>query len=192
MGKIVITTNMSLDGVIKDPDGREGTELGGWFNTYGGADLQAWAKLEYQEAVDAAGLLLGRKSEHWFGSLWPTRTGDFADRLNGMPKYVVSSTLEKSDWSNTTVLKGDPVEEVTKLKEQVDGEILIYASYQLLRALIDADVVDEIRLVVFPVILGEGERLFGSTSSPKPITPLRVEKLGENLAFLTYQVGKAG
>jgi dihydrofolate reductase len=188
MGKIVITTNLSLDGVVQDPDGQEGFKLGGWFGQFGGKDLEAWAKLETDEALGAEALLLGRRSDEWFASRWNERTGEWADKLNSMPKYVVSSTLEQPSWSNATILKGDVVEEVSKLKQKVAGEILIYASYQLVRTLIEHDLVDELRLVVFPVMLGSGERLFGETSDKKPLRLLSTRTIGDGLAFLTYEV----
>ncbi|GAA4032540.1 MULTISPECIES: dihydrofolate reductase family protein [Streptomyces] len=187
MGKIVITTNVSLDGVVQDPDGQEGFRLGGWFGQFGSKDLEVWAKLETDEALDAEALLLGRRSEEWFASRWSSRKGEWADRLNSMPKYVVSSTLEEPTWSNATVLKGDVVDEVSKLKLKLDGEILVYASYQLVRALMEYDLVDELRLVVFPVVLGDGERLFGETSDKKPLRLLGARVIGDGLAFLTYQ-----
>ncbi|MCX4704035.1 dihydrofolate reductase family protein [Streptomyces sp. NBC_01373] len=187
MGKIVITTNVSLDGVVQDPDGQQGFRLGGWFGQFGGKDLEVWAKLETDEALDAEALLLGRRSEEWFASRWSSRKGEWADRLNSMPKYVVSSTLEEPTWSNATVLKGDVVDEVSKLKLKLDGEILVYASYQLVRALMEYDLVDELRLVVFPVVLGDGERLFGETSDKKPLRLLGARVIGDGLAFLTYQ-----
>jgi dihydrofolate reductase len=188
MGKIVITTNLSLDGVVEDPDGKEGFRLGGWFNRFGGEDLEAWARLETDEALGAAALLLGRRSDEWFASRWSSRSGEWADKLNSMPKYVVSSTLEHAHWSNTTVLKGDPVAETAKLKQDLDGEILVYASYQLARTLIEHDLVDELRLVVFPVVLGDGERLFGETSDQKPLRLLSTRTLGDGLAFVTYEI----
>src|ERR1044072_5556402 len=151
MTAIVVTTNMTLDGVVQDPDGKEGFELGGWFARSGGKDLEAWAALETEEALGAEALLLGRRSDEWFAARWPSRSGEWADRLNGMPKYVVSSTDERPRWANATVLTGDVVPEVAKLKQGLQGEILVYASYQLGRTLIEADLVDELRLVVFPV-----------------------------------------
>ena len=161
MGNIIVTTNVSLDGVVQDPDGQEGFKHGGWFGQFGGKDLEGWAKVETEEALRSQALLLGRKSDEWFASRWVGRSGEWADRLNGMPKYVVSSTLTEAKWSNSTVLSNDLVEEVSKLKNDVDGDILVYASYQLVRALIRHDLVDEFRLVVFPVVLGSGKRLFG-------------------------------
>jgi len=187
MGKIVITTNTSLDGVIEDPAGDEGFRVGGWFNQFGGKDLEQWAKVETDEALRAEALLLGRRSDEWFGTRWASRTGAWADRLNSMPKYVVSSTLQEPKWSNSTVLKGDVVTEVSRLKQEVTGEILVYASYQLGRTLIEHDLADELRVVVFPVVLGAGERLFGETSGMKPMRLVSVQTIGDGLAFLTYQ-----
>jgi len=187
MGKIVITTNASLDGVVQDPDGQEGFKLGGWFGQFGGKDLEQWAEVETDEALRAEALLLGRRSEEWFATRWASRTGEWADRLNSMPKYVVSSTLTEPRWGNSTVLKGDVVDEVSKLKQEIAGEILVYASYQLERALIEHDLVDELRLVVFPVVLGAGERLFGPTGDKKPMRLVSAQTIGDGLAFLTYQ-----
>ncbi len=187
MGKLVITTNASLDGVVQDPDGEEGFKLGGWFGQFGGKDLEQWAEVETDEALRAEALLLGRRSEEWFATRWASRTGEWADRLNSMPKYVVSSTLTEPRWGNSTVLKGDVVDEVSKLKQEIAGEILVYASYQLERALIEHDLVDELRLVVFPVVLGAGERLFGPTGDKKPMRLVSAQTIGDGLAFLTYQ-----
>jgi dihydrofolate reductase len=187
MGKIIISTNVSLDGVVQDPDGEEGFRLGGWFGQFGGRDLEAWAKVELEEALAAEALLLGRRSDEWFASRWLSRSSEFADRLNSLPKYVVSSTLEEPKWSNSTVLKGDVVDQVSKLKQELDGDILVYASYQLGRTLIEHDLVDELRLVVFPVVLGAGERLFGETSDKKPLRLVHARTVGDGLAFLTYQ-----
>jgi dihydrofolate reductase len=187
MGKIVITTNVSLDGVVQDPDGEEGFKLGGWFGQFGGKDLEQWAEVETDEALRAEALLLGRRSEEWFATRWASRTGEWADRLNSMPKYVVSSTLTEPRWRNSTVLKGDVVDEVSKLKQEIAGEILVYASYQLERALIEHDLVDELRLFVFPVVLGAGERLFGPTGDKKPMRLVSAQTIGDGLAFLTYQ-----
>jgi dihydrofolate reductase len=191
MGKIVISTNVSLDGVVQDPDGKEGFRLGGWFNQFGGKDLEAWAKVSLQEALRAEALLLGRCSDEWFAERWSSRSGEWADRLNGLPKYVVSSTLVDPHWNNSTVLRGDVVDEVSKLKRELDGEIVVYASYQLGRALIEHDLVDELRLTVFPVVLGAGERLFGGNSEQKPMRLLDRKTIGDGLAFLTYEFVRA-
>jgi len=188
MGKIVISTNVSLDGVVQDPDGAEGFTLGGWFLQYGGEDLEAWGKVEYAEALRTAALLLGRRSDEWFGARWASRPGEWADRLNSLPKYVVSSTLQDPRWTNVTVLKGNVVDEVTRLKQELDGDIVVYASYQLGRTLIEHDLVDELRLFVFPVVLGAGERLFGETSDKKPIRLVDSRTVGDGLAFLTYEI----
>ncbi|MFI5959000.1 dihydrofolate reductase family protein [Cryptosporangium sp. NPDC051539] len=187
MGTIVIATNSTLDGVVQDPDGKEGFRLGGWFDRFGGDDLPTWAALETDEALNAEALLLGRRTDAWFATRWSSRSGVWADRLNSMPKYVVSSTLEQPAWKNGTVLRGDVAEEVSALKRRVDGEILVYASYQLGRALLEHDLVDEVRLVVFPVVLGAGERLFGETSDPKPLRLVESRPLGAGLTYVTYR-----
>jgi dihydrofolate reductase len=187
MGKIVITTNVTLDGVVQDPDGQEGFRLGGWFGEYGGQDLGEWAKIETAEALGAQALLLGRHSDEWFAQRWLSRDGEWADKLNSMPKYVVSSTLDRPRWSNATIVRGDVVSEVAKLKEDVAGEILVYASYRLGRTLIEHDLVDEMRLVVFPVVLGAGERLFGETSSKKPARLTGTRPVGAGLVLFSYE-----
>ncbi|HXN59786.1 MAG TPA: dihydrofolate reductase family protein [Acidimicrobiales bacterium] len=188
MGKIVITTNISLDGVVEDPDGQEGSTLGGWFGQFGGEDLEAWAKVETEEALGAEALLLGRRSDEWFAMRWLTRSGEWADKLNTMPKFVVSSTLQDAKWSNSTIIRGDVVSEVSKLKQEIHGEILVYASYQLVQTLIEHDLVDEFRLVIFPVLLGTGKRLFGETSDKKPMRLVNVTTIGDGLTFVTYEV----
>jgi dihydrofolate reductase len=189
MGKIVMSgpQNVSLDGVVQDPDGAEGFRLGGWFGEFGGKDLEEWNRVALDEALHAEAWLLGRRSYEFFGARWRPRSGALADRLNSMPKYVVSSTLAEPDWNNSTVLKGDIVTEVSKLKQQLDGEIVVPASYQLGRTLIENDLVDELRLVIFPVVLGAGERLFGETSGKRPMRLAGARTIGDGLAFLTYQ-----
>jgi dihydrofolate reductase len=187
MAKIVISTNVSLDGVVQDPDGEEGFRLGGWFAQFGGKDLEQWAKVSLEEALHSEALLLGRRSDEWFATRWSSRSGEWADRLNSLPKYVVSSTVKDLRWANSTALNGDVVDEVSKLKQELDGEIVVYASYQLGRTLIEHDLVDELRLVVFPVVLGAGERLFGETSDMKPMRLVDTRTIGEGLAFLAYE-----
>ena len=187
MGKIVISTNVSLDGVVQDPDGQEGFWHGGWFGQFGGQDLEEWAKVSLEEALGTQALLLGRRSDEWFATRWAARTGEWADRLNSLPKYVVSQTVAEPKWSNSTVLTGDVVSEVGKLKQELDGDIVVYASYQLGRTLLEHDLVDELRLVVFPVVLGAGERLFGETSDKKPLRLVNARTIGDGLAFLTYR-----
>jgi dihydrofolate reductase len=186
MGKIVISTNVSLDGVVQDPDGKEGFRLGGWFVQSLGDDYEPWAKVFFEEAGATEALLLGRRSDDWFAERWLERDDEWADRLNSLPKYVVSSTLEEGRWSNATVVKGDPVAEAAKLKRELDGDIVVYASYQLARTLIDNDLVDEIRLFVFPVVVGAGERLFADTSGQKALRLVESTTVGEGLARVTY------
>jgi dihydrofolate reductase len=188
MGKIVISTNVSLDGVVQDPDGQEGFRRGGWFGESGGKDLEEWGKVAYDEALGTAALLLGRRSDEWFGARWAARPGEWADRLNSLPKYVVSSSLEDPRWTNVTVLTGSVADEVTRLKREVAGDIVVYASYQLGRTLIEYDLVDELRLFIFPVILGSGERLFGETSGKKPIRLVDSRIVGDGLTFVTYEI----
>ena len=188
MGKIVISTNMSLDGVIQDPDGQEGFSRGGWFTQHGSQDLEEWAKAEHAEALSTAALLLGRRSDEWFAARWASRPGEWADRLNSLPKYVVSATLQHPRWTNATVLTGNVADEVRRLKQELDGDIVIYASYQLGRTLLEHDLVDELRLFVFPVVVGDGERLFGQTSGTKPFRLAGSRTVGKNLTFLTYEI----
>ncbi|MFJ8027684.1 dihydrofolate reductase family protein [Streptomyces sp. NPDC096311] len=192
MGKIIISENVSLDGVVQDPTGEEGLRPGGWYLQMGDNDREPWAKLLLAEALGAEALLLGRRSDEWFATRWLSRTGEWADRLNSLPKYVVSSTLQEPKWSDSTafkgrVLKGDVVDEVSKLKQELDGDIVVYASTQLVHTLMEHDLVDELRLTVFPVVLGAGERLFGETSEQKPMRLVHARTVGDGLAFLTYQ-----
>jgi dihydrofolate reductase len=190
MGKIVMSgpQNVSLDGVVQDPDGQEGFDLGGWFVEFGGKDLQDWNRLALDEALRAEAWLLGRRSYEFFGERWRPRDGELADRLNSMPKYVVSSTLADPDWHNTTVLNGDVVTEVAKLKQQRSGEIVVPASYELARTLMEHDLVDELRLVVFPVVLGAGQRFFGEAAPKRPMRLLDTHTVGDGLVYLTYEV----
>src|SRR5262245_3218474 len=186
MGKIVISDNVTLDGVVQDPAGDEGFRAGGWVGLI--KDRPELGQLALDEALGAEALLLGRRSYEWLAPRWPSRVGELADRLNSMPKYVVSSTLEEPDWQNSTVLKGDAVEEVTKLKHELNGEIVVPASFQLVHALMERDLVDELRLEIFPVALGAGERLFGETSDKKPMRLLHTQTVEGDVVFLTYEV----
>jgi dihydrofolate reductase len=189
MGKIVVSENVSLDGVVEDPTGDEGFRHGGWFDQFLGGDREAWAEVEFAEALGAEALLMGRRSDEYFGVRWSSRSGEWADRLNGLPKYVVSSTLVDPAWTNSTVLKGDVVAEVSKLKQETDGEIVVYASRPLVHALMEHDLVDELRLTVFPVVLGSGERIFGETTDKKPMRLLETRAVGDGLAYLRYELG---
>jgi dihydrofolate reductase len=187
MGKIIVSENISLDGVVQDPTGDEGFRHGGWSGQIGDKDRGAWAKVLFDEALETEALLLGRRSYEWFAARWPSRNGEWADRLNSLPKYVVSSTLLDPDWNNSTVLKGDVVNEVSKLKQELGGEIVVYASRQLVRTLMEHDLVDELRLMVYPVVLGAGERLFGETSDKESMRLLNTRTVGDGLAYLTYE-----
>jgi dihydrofolate reductase len=198
MGQIIISSNATLDGVVQDPDGEEGFELGGWFHQFVGAkDLEDWVARETEEALGAEALLLGRRSSEWFESRMLSRddadvrvSPEWADRVKRIPKYVVSSTLEDPQWSNATVLNGDAAKEISELKRQVDGEILVYGSYQLVRTLMEQNLADELRLVVFPVVLGAGLRLFDETSDKKPLHLVNLRKIGDGLVFQTYEFEK--
>jgi dihydrofolate reductase len=186
MGKIVVSDNVSLDGVVQDPTGDEGLRVGGWVGLI--KDRPELGKLALDEALGAEAFLLGRRSYEWFASRWPSRSGELADRLNSLPKYVVSSTLEHPDWNNSTVLKGDVLDEVSKLKHELKGEVVVPASFQLVRTLMEHDLVDELRLKIFPVVLGAGERLFGETSDKKAMRVIDSQTVEGDVVFLTYEV----
>jgi dihydrofolate reductase len=188
MGRIVVSENISLDGVTQDPTGDEGFKFGGWFNQMPDDVREQWAEVEYQEALDGAAWLIGRGTYQWFAQRWATRPGAWADRLRSLPKYVVSSTLrDAAEWDNSTVLTGDAVEEVAKLKQAVDGDILVYGSNPLVRTLMEYDLVDELRLMTYPFVLGTGERLFRETSDRKPVRLVDVRTIGDYLVQLIYQ-----
>src|SRR5436305_6747342 len=165
MGKIVVTEFVSLDGVMEDPGGAESFRYGGWTFEIPRGDEGDRFKLD--EAMASEALLLGRVTYEGFAKAWPSRDGEFADKFNTMPKYVVSSTLDDPGWTNSTVLKGDIVEEVSKLREEPRGDIVVHGSAQLAQALLEHDLVDELRLMVFPIVLGKGKRLCGETSDKK-------------------------
>jgi dihydrofolate reductase len=187
MGRIIITTNTSLDGVVQDPDGKDGFARGGWFLESGGPDLAAWTVHETEETLRASALLLGRRSDEWFAPRWNSREGEWADALRALPKYVVSATADKAQWVNGTVLGGDVVKEISALKAKVDGEILVYASYQLVSTLIDNDLADELRVVVFPVVVGAGARLFRQTGDRKASRLVETRSIGEGLVYTAYE-----
>jgi dihydrofolate reductase len=192
MGRIVVSENVSLDGVIQDPTGDEGFKFGGWFDEMPDHVRQEWAKVEFQEALDTAAWLIGRGTYLWFAQRWAARPGEWADRLRAVPKYVVSSTLDDAtEWANSIVLKGNVVEEVATLKQNVDGDILVYASAPLVQTLMEHDLVDELRLMTHPFVLGAGERLFRETSDTKPMRLVDVRTVGNSLALLTYQPARA-
>jgi dihydrofolate reductase len=186
MGKIVMSEFVTLDGVIQDPAGNEGFRHGGWVGRVGGREETD--KVLLDQALGADALLLGRRSYEFLAALWPSRSGELADRLNSLPKYVVSSTLEDPDWNNSTVLKREVVKEVSKLKHELNGEINVIASFQLGRTLIEDDLLDELRLMVFPVVLGAGQRLFAETSDKKSMRLLDTRTVGDGVAYLTYEL----
>jgi dihydrofolate reductase len=175
---------MSLDGIVEDPGGSEGSKHGAWTFEFDQGD---GSQFKMDETRDSAALLLGRVTYEGFASAWPSQTGDFADMFNSMPKYVVSSTLENTAWNNSTVLKGDAVKEVTKLKQKVDGNIVVHGSAQLAQTLLANDLVDELRLMVFPVILGSGKRFFGATSDSKRMRLVDSKTVGDGINILIYQ-----
>jgi len=187
MGKIVVSENVSLDGVVQDPTGEEGFERGGWFLRISDRDRAGWAGAGLEEALRSEAMLLGRRTEEYLAARWPSRTGEWADKLNGMPKYVVSATLGEPAWTNSTVLAGDPVAEASKLKQELSGEIVVAGSIQLVHALLAHDLVDELRLMVFPVVVGAGRRMFGETADAMLMRLVSVRAIGDSLAQLTYQ-----
>jgi dihydrofolate reductase len=183
MGKIVVTEFISLDGVVEDPGGAEDFKYGGWTFEFNRGEEGDAFKLEETRA--SAALLLGRRTYDGFAAAWPSREGEFADLFNSMPKYVLSTTLDQPEWNNTTVVGN--IDDVAKLKEEVDGELVVHGSVQLAQALLERDLVDELRLMVFPVVLGAGKRLFGETSDKKTLALADSKTVGDGVAILTYR-----
>ena len=185
MGRIVVTEFVSLDGVIEAPGGGEKFKHAGWtFKFNRGAEGD---KFKLDETLSSAALLLGRVTYDGFAAAWPSRDGEFADKFNSMPKYVVSSTLTKPTWNNSTVLKGDVADQVSKLKQKQDGNIVVHGSARLVQALLENDLVDELRLMVFPVVLGGGKRLFGETGDMKTLRLASSRVVGDGVAIFTYE-----
>jgi len=185
VGRIVVTEFVSLDGVMEDPGGAEDFEHGGWSFEISRGDEGDKFKLDETFASEA--LLLGRVTYEGFAEAWPSREGEFADKFNSMPKYVVSSTLEEPEWNNSTVLRGDLAEEVAKLKQEHDGDVVVHGSARLAQALLEHDLVDELRLMVYPVVLGSGKRLFGETSDKKTLRLVESKVVGDGVAILIYR-----
>jgi dihydrofolate reductase len=185
MGRIVVTEFVSLDGVMEDPGGSEDFKYGGWSFEFNRGDDGDQFKVD--ETFDADALLLGRVTYEGFADAWPSREGEFADKFNQMPKYVVSSTLRDPDWNNSTVLDGDLAEEVAKLKDQHEGDIYVHGSAQLVQGLMENDLVDQLNLMVFPVVLGTGKRVFGQTSDKKPLKLTDSKTVGDGVAILVYE-----
>src|SRR5947209_142521 len=184
MAKIIVTEFVSLDGVMEDPGGAEDFKYGGWtFEIERGEG----DKFKFDETTESDALLLGRVTYEGFAAAWPSREGEFADKFNNMPKYVVSSTLDQPEWNNTTVLKGDVVEAVRKLKREQDGNVVVHGSRQLAQTLLEHDLVDELRLMVFPIVLGRGKRLFGETSDKKRLQLVESKAVGGGVAILIYR-----
>lgn len=190
MGKIVVTEFISLDGVIEDPGGSEDFEHGGWaFESDRGPEGD---KFKLDEVFEAEAQLFGRTTYEGFAAAWPEREGDpvmgdFAKQINTMPKYVYSTTLENPTWQSTTVLSGDFATDIRRVKEEVDGVILVAGSATLAQALLDNDLLDELRLMVFPLILGSGKRLFTATGK-KPLQLTDAKTVGAGVQILTYEV----
>ena len=185
MGRIVVTEFVSLDGVVEDPGGAEDYKYGGWSFEFSRGEEGDKFKLD--EAFESEALLLGRVTYEGFAKAWPFRHDEFANKFNSMPKYVVSQTLKKADWNNSTILKGDVVDEVKKLKQKVKGDILVSGSAKLVQTLIENDLVDQLNLMVFPVILGSGKRLFGETGAPKTLQLADSKTVGDGVSILVYK-----
>jgi dihydrofolate reductase len=185
MGRIVVTEFISLDGVVEDPGGSENFKYGGWSFEFSRGDEGDKFKLD--EALEADALLLGRVTYEGFAEAWPQRDGEFADKFNNMPKYVVSSTLSEPRWNNSTVLEGDLGQAIGELRRKHDRDIVVHGSVQLVQELLDRDLVDELRLMVFPVVLGAGKRLFGETSDKKPLRLVDSKAVGDGVAIMIFQ-----
>jgi len=185
VGRIIVSDNISIDGVFEDPAGDEGFDRGGWVGAI--KDRPDLLGLALDEAQRADAFLMGRRTYEWFAGRWPSRTGPLADRLNGMPKYVVSSTLQLPAWNNTVVLSGALLDAVADLKRQVDRDIVLDGSSQIAQTLLEHDLVDELRLKVFPVVLGAGRPLFGGTSAMKRMRLLDAKCIDGDTAYLVYQ-----
>jgi dihydrofolate reductase len=192
MGRIVVTEFISLDGVIEDPGGSEDFRHGGW--TFEISRGEEGDKFKTDELAEADAQLLGRVTYEGFAAAWPKyeeegQLGEFATKMNSMPKFVVTSTLERADWKNTTILSGDPAASVAKLKDEFDGVILVAGSASLVKSLIDNDLVDELRLMVFPVLLGEGKRLFPEGDRKIPLKLVEAKTIGDGISLVRYERG---
>jgi dihydrofolate reductase len=185
MGRIVVTEFVSLDGVMEDPGGAEDYKYGGWTFEIDRGDEGNKFKLD--ETMEADALLLGRVTYEGFAEAWPSLDGEFADKFNNMPKYVVSSTLRDPEWKNTTVLSGDLADDVAKVRESTSGDVYVHGSAQLAQALLEQDLVDEVHLMVFPVVLGTGKRFFGETTAKKPLKLVDSKIVGDGVAILVYR-----
>lgn len=187
MGTLVVFENISLDGVTQDPTGDEGFSRADWRAVLSSADQAAWGKMILDDALGAEALLLGRRSYEFFAGRYPSRTGALADRINGLPKYVVSSTLTNPDWHDSTVLRGDAVASVAALKQEIAGELRLYASTRLAHTLLAHDLVDEVRLAIFPIVMGAGDRLFDPAGDARKLELADTHRVGDGLVHLTYR-----
>jgi dihydrofolate reductase len=186
MGKVVVSQFISLDGVVEDPGGAEGFDRGGWAFNLG----PEAGKFKLDEVMASEALLLGRVTYEGFAAAWPSRSGDFADKFNGMPKYVVSRTLKDPEWNNSRVIDGDVAEAVSELKRDLDGDILVNGSVRLVQTLMEDDLIDEYRLMVFPTVLGAGKRLFGETSDAAALRLVEAKPAGETLILIYEPAAK--
>lgn len=191
MARIIVSENVTLDGVVQDPTGEEGTPGGGWFAQVGPADRDAFGKAALDEALAADAFLVGRRTYGFLASRWPARTGALADRLNDIPKHVVSTTLREPTWTNTAVIRRDVVEQVASLKQRIDGAIVVPASFELVRTLLEHDLVDELTLTVYPVVVGAGERLLDRITGRVSLQLLDNRTLGDHLTRATYRIVRA-
>jgi dihydrofolate reductase len=189
MRKIVVSEFVSLDGVMEDPGGAEGYAHGGWTFKFSDPGQDAY---KLQEVRDHDALLLGRVTYEGFARAWPTIEDPlgFADKMNSMPKYVVSSTLTHGDWNNTTVIKNNPADALSRLREQPGGDMLVAGSGTLVRWLLANDLVDELRLMVFPIVLGSGKRLFGEDPQARPLRLTGEQRLDSGTMILTYEIAR--
>jgi dihydrofolate reductase len=187
MGRIIVSENVTLDGVAQDPAGAEGFARGGWVGRVGDRGREGAAKALLEEALGAEAQLFGRRTYEFLAARWPSRSGALADRLNTMPKYVISSTLKNPKWSNSTVLNGDAAVEVGRLKRELSGSIIVAGSITLVRTLIERDLVDELRLMIYPVVLGDGDRLFATMTDKVPMRLNDSRTLDDGLVYLTYE-----
>lgn len=188
MGRIIVHENVTLDGVMQDPTGDEGFAAGGWFTLMPADVMEEWGAVEYQESLEGAAWLIGRGTYEWFASRWADREGAWGDRLREVPKYVVSATrTEVAEWSNSVLLKGDPAEEAERLRKEVDGDVLVYGSRPLARLLLERGLVDELRLMTHPLVLGAGDRLLDADSPRQSLRLVEARGIGGYLALLTYR-----
>jgi len=184
MARIVVTEFMSLDGVVEDPGGSEDFKYGGWSFAF---ERGEGDRFKLDETMASEALLLGRVTYQGFADSWPQREGEFADKFNSMPKYVVSSTLSDPEWTNTHVVGSDPAEAVSQVAERHEGDVVVHGSVRLAQELIERDLVDELHLMVFPVVLGAGKRLFGATTDKKRLSLAESKIVGDGVAILVYR-----